>query len=338
MTLEEVVAVAALAASALTFPGAAAAEAAGGAPAPARVHAVRADGEQGRRFVAASVRAARRATLSTRVAASVREVRVEEGQRVAAGQILVSLADDDVRGGLAAAESAHAAAAAHERRIRELLVQRAATPSELEMAEAQRAQAQAAVAAARANLAYTEIRAPFAGTVQARRVEPGDLVGPGQPILEIEGDALELVASLSEAEAAGLALGAALRFEAGEAKGTAEVTALTPGGDRLSHRRGVTARVRRVEGTLRSGAFARMEVPAPAGEGAGVWVPSSALVRRGDLTGVFVAEGGRAELRWVSLGERIGDRVPVRAGLREGEVVVDAPGPLRDGQPVEVLP
>jgi membrane fusion protein, multidrug efflux system len=314
--------------------------AARGAPPPnvaARVRAVRAGAPGDAAFVPSSVVAARRATLSTRVAAAVREVHVREGQRVAAGQLLVSLSDADVRGALAAAESGLSAAAAHEHRIRELAKERAATPSELEQAMAQRAQMEAGVAAARATLAYTELRAPFPATVQARRIEPGDLVGPGQPLLELEGDALELVASLSDAEARGLAVGRILPFEASGARGEAEVVALTPGGDPLSHRRAVRARVRSVEGELRSGAFARLRVPgggaAPASE---LWVPRTALVERGDLTGVFVASAGRAELRWISVGEGAGDRVAIRAGVKAGEMVVDAPGPLRDGQAVEV--
>ena len=45
---------------------------------------------------------------------------------------------------------------------------------------------------------------------------------------------------------------------------------------------------------------------------------------------------GRAALRWLSLGEPQGDRIPVRAGLAKGESVIDAPGDLRDGQPIEV--
>jgi membrane fusion protein (multidrug efflux system) len=310
------------------------------APAPLRVRAARLDGAAGGRLVAASVLAARRATLSTRLAANVKAVHVEEGQRVAAGQLLVSLSDADVRGGLAAAESGLAAASSHERRIRELVGQRAATASELEGATAQRAQAEAAVAGARASLAYTAIRAPFAGTIQARRVNAGDLVGPGQPLVELEGDGLELVASLSEDEARGLAVGKELRFDAGGASGKAQITALAVGGDPLSHRRALRARVRSVEGELRSGAFARLRLPAGGQPGAAgvVWVPRSALVRRGDLTGVFVAEGGRAQLRWVSAGEAAGEQLSVRAGLRPGETVIDAPGALRDGQPVEVQP
>jgi len=309
------------------------------APPATRVRTVHPGAPSGTALVPANVVAARRATLSTRVAAAVREVHAREGQRVAAGQLLVSLSDSDVRGALAAAETALAAAAAHERRIGELAAQRAATPSELEMARAQRAQAEASVAAARATLAYTELRAPFAATVQARRIDPGDLVGPGQPLVELEGDDLELQATLSEGEARGVSLGGAIRFEAGSARGEAIVTALTPGGDALSHRRAFRARVRTVEGELRTGTFARIEVPAadPA-SGAALWIPRTALVERGDLTGVFIASSGRAELRWIALGEGAGDLVAVRAGLRPGEAVVDAPGTLRDGQAIEVHP
>ncbi|BDG02238.1 efflux RND transporter periplasmic adaptor subunit [Anaeromyxobacter oryzae] len=322
----------------LAAPLQARAEGADPVPAPARVRAVRPGAAGGGALVPASVVSVRRATLATRVAATVRAVNVREGERVREGQVLVSLSDDDVRGALGAAESALFAASAHERRIRTLAAARAATPSELEQAGAQRSQAEAAVASARATLAYTQVRAPFDGTVQARRVEPGDLVGPGQPMLELEGKALELVASLSEAEARGVAVGSALPFQAGAVRGEAVVTALTPGGDPVSHRRGLRAQVRKADGELRSGDFARLVLPVGEGGGAATWLPRTALVERGDLTGVFVASGGRAELRWISVGEQAGDAVAVRAGLAPGDVVVDAPGALRDGQPVEVLP
>lgn len=321
-------------------PAGARAEAAPAAvPGPVKVRAVRTAAEAGTRTIAATVRAAERATLSTRVAANVRAVHVREGDRVRAGQLLVSLAADDLAGALRAAESALAAASAQERRIRVLAAERAATPAELDVATSQRAQAQAAVAAARANLSYAAIRAPFAGTVQARRVEPGDLVGPGQPLLDLEGDGLELAASLSEAEARGVAVGRTVRFSAGTVKGEAVVVALTPGGDPLSHRRGLRARIGRADPSLRSGAFARLllEGAPEAGEAARTFVPRSAIVERGDLTGVYVAAGGHAELRWISPGEASGDVVAVRAGLRPDETVIDAPGALRDGQAVEVV-
>jgi RND family efflux transporter MFP subunit len=311
---------------------------AGGAKAPARVRVVEAAPAAKATLVAGTVVAAERATIATRLAARVTRVHVREGDRVRRGAPLVSLAAEELRSQRAAARAARDAAAAHEKRIRSLLAERAATPAELEQAAAQRAQADAALAAAETSLAYAEVRAPFAGTVQAKRVADGDFVSPGTPLVELEGGGgLEIEATLSEAEARSVAVGARLAFESGGARGAAEVIAMSPGGDPLSHRRTVRARVVEGGAGLRSGGFARLAIPADAPPDV-VAIPRSAVVERGDLTGAFVVEGGRAHLRWLALGEALGDRITVRAGLRAGERVVDAPAALADGAPVEVAP
>jgi RND family efflux transporter MFP subunit len=309
----------------------------GPSPAP-RVRLVEASPATGALRVAGTVVAAERATISTRLAAQVARIHVREGDRVRRGAPLVSLAAAELRGQLAAARAAREAAASHERRVRSLLAQRAATPAELEQAEAQRAQADAALALAETNLGYAELRAPFAGTVQAKRVEEGDFVGPGTPLVELEGSGgLEVQATLSEDEARGVKVGQRLAFDAGAARGAAEVVAIAPGGDPLSHRVAIRARVVQGAAGLRSGSFARLEIPSAASPDA-VSIPRSAVVERGDLVGAFVVEGGRAQLRWLAVGEPVGDRIAIRAGLRAGDRVVAAPGALADGAPVEVAP
>lgn len=311
------------------------------APAPPsrQVRLISQQSGAGEGWVAATLTATQRAVLSTRMAASVRKIHVTEGQRVAAGALLVSLSDEDLQGGMKAAEAAVASASAHHRRIQSLFAQNAATQSELELAQTQKAQAEAALSGARANLAYTQIRAPFAGVVQARRVNDGDFVGPGTPLVELEGQgAMELQGSVSEAEARGLKMGQRVEFEAEGRTGSAEITGLSTGGDPVSHRGTLRARVVASKEAFRTGTFARIQVPgAVAKEGESLFVPKSALVTRGELTGVFVAKEGHANLRWLSLGEAQGDRLPVRAGLQKGEAVIDQPGELRDGQPIEVL-
>jgi len=305
--------------------------------APTRVRVVTTAPAQGTRWVAGSLAAVRKAVVSTRTAAAVRSVEVEEGASVAQGALLVRLSDDDVRGQLAAAQTALSTAATQERRLEYLAAQGATTAMELDQARAQRAHAEAAVSAARAALGYTEIRAPFAGTVQARHIHAGDLVGPGQPLVELEGSELEVIASLSDEEARGIAIGQAVRFETDGEAGVAQVSAFAVGGDPVSHRRTLRARIVPGGASLRSGTFARLAIPADAAAPArGVWVPRSALVERGDLTGVFVVKGAQAQLRWLALGEGAGDRVPVRAGLSAGDAVIDLPGALRDGQRIEV--
>jgi len=248
--------------------------------------------------------AVNRAELKAEVVGRVTRVAVQEGDAVAAGALLGAQDEDDYVLGMQAAE-------------------------------AQVAQAQAGVTALKANIAYTQIRAPFAGVVQSRKVNEGDFVGPGMPLLELVGDGeQELVATLSEAEAKGLKAGTKLAFESEGAEGQAQVTGLAPGGDPYSHKGTLRAKVLRPRG-LRQGSFARILVPGLPGI-QGLSVPRSAIVQRGELTGVFLAKEGHAELRWLSMGEGDGPYLSVRAGLKDGEKVIDHPGALQDGQPIEV--
>jgi membrane fusion protein, multidrug efflux system len=286
-------------------------------------------------WVAVTLSATQRATLATRLAASVKKVHVTEGQHVAAGALLVSLSDEDLQGGLKAAETSVAAATTQVRRIENLAKQNAAIQAEMDMANVQLAQA--ALAGVKANISYTQIRSPFAGVVQTRRVNDGDFVGPGMPLVEVEGQgALEFTGSVSETEAKNLKMGQNLPFEVEGKVGTAQITGLSTGGDPISHRGSIRARVTKGGEGLRSGVFGRLKNSTGAKNTEDLFVSKSALIQRGELSGVFIAKDGKAELRWLSLGEAQGDQIPVRAGLRKGEPVIDAPGDLKDGQPIEV--
>jgi membrane fusion protein, multidrug efflux system len=290
---------------------------------------------EGGAWVAATLQSTRTAMMSTRMAAQVRRVTAQEGQRVSAGTLLISLSDEDLQGQLKAAETGLATVEAYHRRIQALQALKASTAVELEQVEAQVAQAQAGVTALKANIAYTQIRAPFSGVVQSRKVNEGDFVGPGMPLLELVGDGeQELVATLSEDETKGLKPGAKLKFESEGVEGEAQITGLAPGGDPYSHKGTLRAKVLKPKG-LRQGSFARILVTGLKAV-PGLSVPRSALVQRGELTGVFIAKDGHAELRWLSLGEGEGSVLPVRSGLKDAEKVIDHPGTLQDGQPIDI--
>jgi RND family efflux transporter MFP subunit len=298
------------------------------------VRLVRAKAARAPRWVAGTVEGSSHAFVSTRISAAVEEVRVREGDRVAQGDLLVRLGAADLRAQLAAARTSLESARSAERRTR-MLAQGGHSPvSAVDVAQAQRAEAEAQVARAAESLSYARVRAPFAGVVLAKLVARGDLVAPGQPMIELSGGAQEIVAQVAEAEARSVAIGARVPFATTGARGDAVVVALSPGGDPLSHRGVLRARI---DGqVVRSGEFARIALPAP-DDAERIWVPRTAVVARGDLTGVVLAADGHAELRWISAGDSAADAVSVRAGLSEGERVIDSPGALRDGDPVEVV-
>jgi RND family efflux transporter MFP subunit len=281
------------------------------------------------------VQARRRAALSARMPASVVELPYQEGQWVKAGAIVVRLDDAAVRAAVAAAEASVKAAQSDLERTKSLLAKGAATPRELEQMTAAATAAQAQLTAAKDNLSYSALRAPFDGRVAARRVNLGDVVNPGMPLVEIEGEGgLELKATVEPGLAATLRPGAKLRAQVdGQAAPlAATVTAIAPAGDPTTHRFELKAEIPGAPG-LRAGLFARLLVPGVTSE-AKLTVPAAAVFERGGLTGVFVVVDGRARLRWIAAGAREGDAVEARAGLEAGERVVLNPTDLGDGVPV----
>jgi RND family efflux transporter MFP subunit len=305
------------------------------APVSVRTAPVERDEGPGQAAIPGAVQAGNRAALSARVAASVVALPYREGDAVAAGAVVARLHDPALRSGLEAAQAASDAAETDRARVQALLARDAATPREADESRARAAAAAAALAAARDDLEYAVLRAPFAGTIAARHVDLGDVVAPGRPIVEIEGrGALEVRATVEPEIAARLRPGQELQaaVDGQPELLPATVLAVASSGDTATHRFEVRATLPDRPG-LRSGLFARLLVPSPSAE-ARLLVPSAALLQRGGLTGVFVLDGSRARLRWVAPGASQGGRTEVRAGVAAGETVVIDPGPLQDGDPV----
>jgi len=285
--------------------------------------------------VPAAVQSRRRAALAARMPASVTELPYQEGQWVAAGAVVVRLDDAALRAAVAAAEAGLKAVESDLERTKALLEKGAATPRELEQMTAAASGARAQLSGAKDNLSYAALRAPFAGRVASRRVNLGDVVNPGMPLIEIEGEGgLELRATVESEIAATLRPGSKVRAMVDGQPGplTASVTAIAPSGDPTTHRFELKADLTGAAG-LRAGLFARLLVPGIAADPR-LTVPAAALFERGGLTGLFVVSDGRARLRWVAAGARDGDRVEIRAGVEPGERVVLESAGLEDGTPV----
>ncbi len=288
--------------------------------------------------VPGAVEAARAADVASRVSAVVESVQVEEGAFVRQGDLLARLDGRDFAARLASAEAALLAATAQRDRIRSLFAKESATRREVDAAEAAFAAALAERDAARAQLEYVDLRAPFDGWIVGKRVRAGDLASPGRPLLSIQGTGLlRVAATVTRSQADRLTQGQSIEavLEGGSVV-TSRVSVLAPAGDPSSLRFLVKADLPEGSGA-RVGSFARLRLPRGAEEPA-PFVPRAAIVERGALSGVYVVEAGRARLRFISPGETTGDVVLVRSGLTAGEEVVLEPGPLADGAPVERRP
>jgi multidrug efflux pump subunit AcrA (membrane-fusion protein) len=199
-------------------------------------------------------------------------------------------------------------------------------------------QAQAERRIADLALSDTRLTAPATAVVVARRVEPGDMAGPGQPLLVLEDPrAYRLEAEVGESSMARLRQPVPVVLDALGQTLEGRVVEVVPAADPAS--RTVTVKIDLPpHPALRSGLFGRARFPT--GERQALLVPAAALVERGQLTGLYVVDGqGVARLRLVTVGARQAGRVEILSGLDAGErIVVEGADRVSDGVRVAAGP
>jgi RND family efflux transporter MFP subunit len=272
------------------------------------------------------------ATLSTKLMGSVTEVLVHEGDAVRAGQLLLRLDARDLNAQRARVEAAQVEAQAvlnearlHVQRMRALFADDAAPRAQLDAAETGYERALAGVAGARAGAAelaavasYAEVRAPFAGTVVRRMVDPGSFAAPGAPLLVVQDTRrLRVTATASPNAVNGLARGAAVTAVIEGEAVTATIEGVVPVAAGLFE---VNAIVENSAGLLPAAGAATLALPQAMR--AIVLVPLRAVRRQGDLTGVLLLREDGVLTRWVRLGAVAGDSVEVVSGLQDGDRIL----------------
>ena len=200
-------------------------------------------------------------------------------------------------------------------------------------------QAEEAVAAAAVMRGYSEIRAPFAGTVVEKPVEQGTLATPGAPLLTLEqAGAFRLEVPVDEAFLAPTRVGqpVTVKLEAFEKTITAQVVQIVPSVDPASRAFIVKIDLPSLPG-LRSGVYGRAQFSR--GTRKIVAVPAGAVISRGPMESVLVADEGFARRRLVTTGQRQGDLVEILSGLNSGDQVISSPQDnINDGTRVEIHP
>lgn len=304
-----------------------------------------------------TVRSAQSSELASQMMGAIVEIRVREGDRVRRGQILVTIDDAQPR---AAVDRATAAATAAEqqlaaansdlaltestlKRYQTLYDRKSVSPQEFDevkahqksalarrdTAQADQAQAKAALAQAHASLDYTRIRAPFDGVVTTKRADAGSLASPGMPLLTVEDERryrLEVTVNENDLRFVRIGQSVPIAIDALNAAIPGRISQIVPAAD-PSTRSFLVKIDLPADKNLRSGLFGHAEVSR--GERPSLLIARTAVVDRGQLQGVFVLDQNKvANLRYVTLGRPSGSTIEVLAGLQDGEFIVAEPGEL----------
>jgi membrane fusion protein (multidrug efflux system) len=264
----------------------------------------------------------------------VTSIRFSDGEVVKTGQVLVELDRGQASADLAAAEAAFEESRSQFNRSRDLMATQAVSKSQYEQLEATMKSNEARVAAARARLEDTYIRAPFAGRVGLRRISLGALISPGTVITTLDDTStIKVDFAVPESYLSQLRTGQSVTATTAAWPGrnfTGKVVSLDSRVDPATRAVMVRAVVPNRAAELKPGMFLTVSV-SPDNRPVLV-VPEQALVPEQARQFIYVLEGDKVAKREVTLGRREPGFVEITSGIAAGDrVVVEGTLKLSDG-------
>ena len=289
----------------------------------------------------AVVEAVRQSTVASQIAGRIVDLPFDVGDRVEKGQVIARIDERAAAQALAASEAQLRAAeatlanarAAYER-ARRLREQNFISAAALDKAEADFRAAESQVKAmlagtgqAATERSFATITAPYGGVVSARLVQLGEMATPGKPIMTgFDPSSLRVVATVPSTRVAAIQASGKARVEVPAANRwiDARGVVVVPAADPRTHSNQVRIEIPADVRGIYPGVFARAHFVV--GREARLMVPRTAVVRRGELTAVYVLADQGTQLRQVRLGSTADEAgIEVLAGLRAGERVALEP-------------
>lgn len=282
--------------------------------------------------------------ISSELAGVIRKINFDSGQIVNANDLLVQF-DDEVDVAEALALDAERKLAESTRdRLQKIVAGNLGSKSDLDEAQAQVDSTRARVAAKQATISKKAVRAPFAGELGIRRINPGQYLAAGDPIIDLVNlDPIYTEFTLPERFLSEIAVGQEVAVSVAawpDQEFPGKISAISPNIERSSRSVPVRAILQNPDRRLHPGMFAEVRAKLPQQTNV-LTIPERAISYNpyGNSVFVVVADQGNKTVKRVQIntGNVTDGRVEILKGLEAGaEVVTDGHHKLRNGQPVAV--
>lgn len=272
----------------------------------------------------------------------VLEVFKNKGEWLQEGDVIARVDDELLQIELAATQANLAKLRKDQERIGNLVEGEAVAKTKAEDIQLGILAAEAKEKALRKQIANTKIKAPMTGTLGLRFIERGSVIGPGIQVAQMTNlDKLYLMVKATERDVLKLRKGQQVRVRPDvlpDVTCTGRVTNIGLRADNTFNY-DVEIEVPNVKNNLLRGGMHAKATFVFEQRRQGLTLPRRAVVGSLQAPAVYVVAGDTlAQLRQVTLGENIGDRVEVRSGLSAADrVVLSGQINLRDQSPVRVV-
>lgn len=279
----------------------------------------------------AVIEAVQQTTIGAQTAGRVLEVHADAGQQVKKGQLLMRIDAREASEAAAAAQAQFVNARNNYERTKRLVQQKFLSQAALDKAKADYDAAAANRGATAAGQSHASIVSPVNGVVARRLTELGDMAVPGKPLFIVyEPGKLRATASVPQYRLRELKNVSRARIEFPELGQWLDAQSITvlptaDAGTHVSQARAILPALPPALNSVVPGMYARVHFVL--GQAQKLTVPTAAVVRRGEVTSVYVQGADtRLALRQVRLGEAVGSgETEVLAGLTAGEKIAVEP-------------
>jgi membrane fusion protein (multidrug efflux system) len=261
--------------------------------------------------------------IRSEISGKIDRIFFTESARVTKGEMLLKINDAELQARFLQAQSRRTLAEQEEARWRELLEKNLASPQEYDRALNELNVVKAEAQLIEAQLAKTEIRAPFDGVVGLRYVSEGGYVTPTTRITTLQDHHVAKIDfAIPERYAGAVKKGDAIQFtvEGSSQPFAGTVYALESKIDAATRTLRVRAQSPNPDRALLSGAFANVEVVLK--EKDALMIPSQALIPELKGHKVFLYKGGKAIPQSVAIGARTDERVEITQGIEPGDTLI----------------
>ncbi|WP_353719759.1 efflux RND transporter periplasmic adaptor subunit [Dyadobacter sp. 676] len=283
------------------------------------------------------------ARLSFKIGGIIRDILVEEGDRVRKGQLLATLNTTEIAAQMGQVEENFLKAQRDARRVQNLYRDSVATKEQLENAQTALVLAEKQLDIVKYNLSQTKIFSTADGVVMRKLQNAGEQVQGGTPVLHISSTNSSdwvVKCGLTDKDWARLKGGekAEIRFDAYPQTFTGSVKTLAQASDAVSGLYQAEIRLDKPSAKLASGLFAKVSVY-PKEQTSMVSVPVDALIEgENDSAFVFVADGNRALKKRVRIAFMEGDKAFILAGIDAGaRVIREGSAYLAEGSAIKIV-
>ena len=287
------------------------------------------------------VEAVMQSTLSSQIPGRVLSLNVKAGDRVKAGQVLATIDDRETQTGVLRSQAQLQQSDAELRqlqialkRTQELKTQGFVSSAALDLAEAQYKAAQAgrdsagaASAQAKVTQSFSKVTAPYDAWVLETSAQAGDLALPGKPLMTVYApQPLRVVVQWPASQKNALPKLNDIQIQSGTETIKPVAMQIMPNADGISQTIGIKLDLPRSGVSVNASPGQQVQVRIAGAAQAKGLVPKSAILRRGEITAVYVAQEHGFAMKLVRLGADHGSAgVEIWAGLKDGDLIaVDA--------------